>query len=158
MAARRTWTEHKITQFRELLAQQLPRDIIAARMGVSVGSICNLHCRLRDRGEELPELPLSEARGYQLSALDGKEAEIAELSRSGLGSRLIARRLGSTPGTVSGFMQRRGLCANPKRWGPPPQTFRLAVNLARLNLPARAAEADVRLGEALWRGIEEMAG
>jgi DNA-binding CsgD family transcriptional regulator len=158
MAARRTWTECKVERFRQLVAKGLPRDIIAQRLGKTIRQLESLHSHMRKKGEVLPPLAPVEIRNCPISRLSGREGELAEMSRKGMGSRTIARQIGSTPGTVSGFMQRRGLCANPKRWGPPPQTFRLAVNLARLNLPARAAEADVRLGEALWRGIEEMAG
>lgn len=160
MAARRTWTEHKVQRFRELLAKGLPRDIIAERLDKTIRQTTSLYRHMRACGEDLPPLvPVADRKPTLVSVLNGREAELAALSRKGLGRNRIAQRMGVTPNTVSGFMQRRGLCANPKRWGPPPQTLRLPVNLARVHLPERKVEeADVRLGEAMWRQFEEMTG
>lgn len=160
MAARRTWTEHKVERFRELLAKGLPRDIIAERLDKTIRQITSLYAHMREGGEQLPPLaPVAVRNPTLVSVLEGREAELAELSRRGLGRNRIAEQMGVTPNTVSGFMFRRGLCANPRRHGPPPQVLKLPINLARIKLPARAVEeADIRLGEAMWRQFEEMTG
>jgi hypothetical protein len=154
----RIWTDELIARFHDLCRREVPRDLIAAEIGMTRVQVVHLDGWLRSVGRQPYELPFSTKS--KPCPLAGHEAAIREMSMSGLGATLIAAHFGVSRGTVSGHMERHGLYAPHRRKGkrrraPAVTLPRSSVSLAPVaGKPFDYDEADLRAGRALQTMLE----
>jgi DNA-binding CsgD family transcriptional regulator len=158
---RRASYAQKTDEFLALCRAGTPRDLIAARLGLTVKQINNLHQWLERIGRCPRRLGYAaRPRKRQISILEGRQAEIGDLLRTGHSLRGIARQIGSTPGAVAGFVDRRNLKPKrPKRLDRADAAVAESISLPALPpVPDGAIDiADLRAGAWMQRAMEDVA-
>jgi hypothetical protein len=155
MSAARNWTDEETERFTALCRAGTPRDLIAAQMGRTIGGVANFFYWLRDQGRIHCRLA-KRSTAPAPCPLNGRDAEVRQLSIDGKSAREIGKQLGVTRQTAAKFMHHHGLYAPDRKPGFAPhkeQRYQLRVNLARVALPD-VCEADVKLARQAWREFE----
>ncbi len=150
MKPARLYTPDAVATFLAMCRDRQPRDVIAARLGLTVRQITHLHEHLQRHGRQRYRLPYrSRRKGRCL--LTGHEAEVAKLSRLNYSASQIGEIFGVTRSAAANFMAYHGLYAPHRRQR---RRGRLPVSLTRLARPPAIDAADVKIAERAWAELE----
>lgn len=159
MPAPRYWSQAQRKLFITLCLQNVPRDVIAERLGGTVRQINSLYYSMRKhrgfRGVLAPRAtraPICTPEHFETLT-----PEIRRLSAEGVGHRAIADQLRISRHRVLKYVRAENLIPEDHLKNRPahrPQDYTLPVNLHRVRL-AEVDEADVKLARMAWREFEK---